>query len=248
MRTIKGVALGTYYAAGAEAAKATPNASAMRGLIYAIKDNRDPPNRPQPIAHAKHPAHPRAVMVDRNNAIEYVTAIVGAKHLRLARFLGGNPDEITLVPIPSSETTASAVETARFPTLRLCHALAGAGLGQVRVLAVQRRPVEPKTRGARRTVNEVLAGFVRTAAPVPRSGLLVIVDDNVQRGHSIAAMDRLLGSRLPTAAFAVGITDARPCNDACALRVFRVHEEERNGGTVALEVSPPVGSRADSRA
>ncbi len=44
MRTIRGLALGTYYAAGANAARQTPNASQMRGLVYAVKDNRDPPN------------------------------------------------------------------------------------------------------------------------------------------------------------------------------------------------------------
>ena len=49
MRRIRGVALGTYYAAGANAAKETPNASSMRGVVYAIKDNRDPPNPKQMI-------------------------------------------------------------------------------------------------------------------------------------------------------------------------------------------------------
>jgi len=47
MRTIRGLALGTYYAAGASAARETPNASAMRGLVYAVKDNREPPNPKQ---------------------------------------------------------------------------------------------------------------------------------------------------------------------------------------------------------
>ncbi len=64
MTTIRGVALGTYYAAGAHAAKATPNASAMRGLVYAVKDNRDPPNPKQLVAHPSHPS-PHPVAVDR---------------------------------------------------------------------------------------------------------------------------------------------------------------------------------------
>lgn len=46
MRTIKGAALGTYYAAGADAARSTPNASAMRGLVYAVKDNATRPTGP----------------------------------------------------------------------------------------------------------------------------------------------------------------------------------------------------------
>ena len=71
MRRIRGLALGTYYAKGAEAARATPNASQVRGLVYAVKDNRVPPNPKQPIQHRLHPIG-RPVQVDRTNAIEYV--------------------------------------------------------------------------------------------------------------------------------------------------------------------------------
>jgi hypothetical protein len=136
MRTIRGVALGTYYAAGANAAKATPSASAMHGLVYAVKDNRDPPNPKQLVAHPSHPS-PRPVAVDRTNAIEYVTAILGRRIANLTRFFGAHdPRAFTLVPVPSSEVTAATVETARFRTLRLCRALEGVGLGRVAVLAV----------------------------------------------------------------------------------------------------------------
>jgi GNAT superfamily N-acetyltransferase len=50
MRSIRGLALGTYDAKGADAARATPNASQVRGLVYAVKDNRVPPSPKQPIA------------------------------------------------------------------------------------------------------------------------------------------------------------------------------------------------------
>lgn len=102
MRTIRGVALGTYYAVGADAASATPNAAAMRGLIYAVKDNRTPPNRPQLIAHPRHPAG-APVLVDRRNAIEYITY-----RSRLAARFGARPDEITLVPVPSSSSAITS--------------------------------------------------------------------------------------------------------------------------------------------
>ena len=69
MRAIKGLALGTYYAKGASAAAQTPNSSAMRGLLYAVKDNRPKPNPPQSIAHHLHPAA-GPVKIDRTNAIE----------------------------------------------------------------------------------------------------------------------------------------------------------------------------------
>jgi hypothetical protein len=53
MRTIRGLALGTYYATGANAARETPNASQMRGLVYAVKDNRERPNAKQPVQHPR---------------------------------------------------------------------------------------------------------------------------------------------------------------------------------------------------
>lgn len=225
MRTIHGVALGTYYAAGAHAARATPNASGMRGLVYAVKDNRDPPNPKQFVAHPSHPS-PRPVAVDRTNAIEYVTAILGRRIANLAKFFGArDPRAIALVPVPSSEVTAVTVETARFPTLRLCRALEGVGLGRVAVLAVQREPVVAKTSGSRRTGEEILRGFVRTSMPVPRSDVVVLVDDNVQSGNSLAALDHLLGG-VSTAAFAVAVTDAEACKNALKPRRFTIDYDE----------------------
>lgn len=226
MRTIRGVALGTYYAAGANAAKTTPNASQMRGLVYAVKDNRDPPNPKQLVAHPLHPAR-RPVAVDRDNAIEYVTAMLARRVSRLASFFGATDARaIALVPVPSSEVTAKTIETARFRTLRLCRALAGVGLGTVVVLAVQREPVLAKTKGSRRTAAQVLEGFVRTSIPIPRSDVVVLVDDNVQSGNSLAALDRLLGASRPTWAFAVAVTDAHECKDALKTRAFRIEYDE----------------------
>jgi hypothetical protein len=226
MRTIRGVALGTYYAAGANAARLTKNASAMRGLVYAIKDNRDPPNSRQLVNHPRHPAG-RAVWVDRTNAIEYVTAIIAKRLANLAKFFRvDDPTKLTLVPVPSSEVTATTIETARFRTLRLCRALAGVGLGSVAILAVQRAPVVAKTKGHRRTAQEILDGFVRTSIPLPRSGTMVLVDDNVQSGSSIAALDRLLGASRPACAFAVAVTDATESEDAMAGRPFTVSYDE----------------------
>lgn len=174
-------------------------------------------------------------MVDHRNAIEYVTAIVARVRPRLATFFGAPPELITLVPVPSSQVTRSTIETARFPTLRLCRALAGVGLGSVRVLAVQRRPVAAKTTGNRRTADQILANLERTNVPLPRRGVLVLVDDNVQRGASLAAVDRLLGATSVVTAFAVAVTDSRERPDACAPRAFEVlYDPRRQPLEVAL--------------
>lgn len=234
MRSIRGFALGTYYAAGADAARKTPNAAHMRGLVYAVKDNRDPPNPKQLIHHPLHPAD-RAVLVDRTNAIEYVTAMLATRIAKLTKFFRANdPNTITLVPVPSSEVTFSTIESARFRTLRLCRALAGVGFGRVAVLAVQRKVVVAKTKGHRRSADQILDGLVRTTTPIPRGTTIVLVDDNVQSGASIAALDKLLGASRRTSAFAVAVTDSQPHADATKTRGFTISYDET---TESLDVT-----------
>src|SRR5688572_9091616 len=102
MRAIRGLALGTYYAKGAEAARTTPNSTPMRGLVYAVKNNRETPNKPQPVAHSRHPSSPRPVSVDRTNAIAYVAAIISRHLPRIRLRLGLDANDAVLVPVPSS--------------------------------------------------------------------------------------------------------------------------------------------------
>jgi hypothetical protein len=243
-RTIKGVALGTYYAVGAAAAEATPGSSAMRGLVYAVKNNRPTPNRPQAVDHPFHSA-PHAVRVDRDNAIPYVTAIVGRLRASLLSHFGvDDAGALTLVPVPSSTVTSATIETDRFPTLQLCRALAGAGLGTVALLAVQREPVEPRTKGNRRDVATTLANLIRTASPMPRHGSIVLVDDNVRTGASIVAVDMLLGATATTVAFAVAVTDRQACESALLPRRFTLaYEPDERSPSVDRSVSPPRARR-----
>jgi hypothetical protein len=220
----------------------------MRGLVYAVKNNREPPNPPQLVTHQFHPARD-AVRVDRNNAIPYVTAIVGRLRAHLLEHFGvDDPATITLVPVPSSSVTLATIETDRFPTLRLCRALAGAGLGTVTVLALQHRPAQPRTRGNRRLVGETLSNLTRTATPIPRGGTLVLVDDNVRSGASIVAVDKLLGATTATVAFAVAATDAQPCVDACRPRRFTLtYEPDLDEPNVVRNLFQPRGSGSRGR-
>ena len=121
---------------------------------------------------------------------------------------------------------ASTIETARFRTLRLCRALAGVGLGRVAVLAVQQERVVAKTKGHRRTADQIFEGLTRTATAIPRSTTVVLVDDNVQSGSSIAALDKLLGASRPTSAFAVAVTDSHPHVDSTKARRFTIAYDE----------------------
>jgi hypothetical protein len=54
----------------------------------------------------------------------------------------------------------------------------------------------------------------------------VLVDDNVQSGNSLAALDQLLGGSRPTSAFAVAVTDAHACKDALKPRTFTIAYDE----------------------
>jgi predicted amidophosphoribosyltransferase len=247
MQVIKGVALGTYFAKGAEAARDTPNSNAMRGLVYAVKDNREPPNPAQAVQHPLHPLA-RAIRVNRDNAIEYVTAMLAKRIAKLSKFWGADdPRAVALVPVPSSQVTVSTIHTARFRTLRLCNALAGVGLGTVSILAVQRKPIVSKTQqpqGTRRSVEQVLSGLTRTPVPIPRAQTIVLVDDNVQSGNSLVALDQLLDVARPTCAFAVAVTDSQPCSDALAFRTFSVSYEDKVRPLIARCEIDPIRSRS----
>jgi hypothetical protein len=63
----------------------------------------------------------------------------------------------------------------------------------------------------------------------------VFVDDNVQSGNSIAALDRLVGVTRPAFAFAVAATDATECEDAMKGRVFTV-SYDRNASPLGTVV------------
>ncbi len=221
MRVIKGLALGTYYAPRSTGGNSTPHASPMRGLLYAVKDNRTPPNARQPIAHPRHPSS-APVRVDRTNAIEYVAAIVTRYRAKIAAFFDAADAPITLVPVPSSDVTLDTIETARFPTLRLCRALAGAGLGDVRILAAQAGRLPPKHEGNDYTAVELRGNLRRTSTAAPRSGVIVYVEDNVHRGRSIIALDQLVGGPARVAVFTVALTDSAPRSDAYTPRKFSI--------------------------
>jgi hypothetical protein len=219
----------------------------MRGLVYAVKDNRQPPNPPQAVEHPFHPA-PDAIRIDRHNAIEYVATIAGAMRSHLLRYFDADDaSAVTLVPVPSSEVTLATQSTARFPTLRLCHALAAAGLGTVAVLALQRRAVEPRTRGNRRDLVESRDNLIRTASALPRAGTVVLVDDNVRSGASMAALDHLLGATRACAIFAVAVTDASPCADACRPRRFslRYQPSDLTTGVERILQQPVIRRRRE---
>lgn len=66
----------------------------------------------------------------------------------------------------------------------------------------------------------------------------MLVDDNVQSGASIAALDKLLGASRHTSAFAVAVTDSQPHTDATKTRGFTIAYDET---TDSLDVTCALG-------
>lgn len=239
MREIRGVALGTYYAKGSSEAKASPKASDMRGLVFAVKNNREPPNALQVIGHARHPATPPGLKVDRSNAIEYVAAIVN-RHLPLIRSrLGIQAGGAVLVPVPSSTVTKATLGSDRFPALKLALALEAIGLGECCPLAANVVPGGGKTAGTTKTIDSILENLLALRAPPPKKAI-VLIDDVVTTGADLAAMDVFLGCRPDTFALVVGLSDGAATRDATIPRSFVVtYDEEADPHQPTLKLRRP---------
>ncbi len=226
MRSIPGLTLTTYYAVGAAGGATTPNAPPVRGLTYAVKDNRNPPNPPQLIADPRHPGTPPGAMVDRNNAVTYVAEIV-ERHLKTIRkILGIEDDDAALVPIPSSAVVYATIRTARWPARKLALALQRVGLGMCRTLVVNKAPVSGKTSGGTQRTAEEILDNLRNVAPTPTDRPIILVDDTVTTGASVVAMDTVLGRPDKIQVFAVGLTDSIAVDDAFRRRRFSVDYDD----------------------
>lgn len=220
---IVGVAVGTYYATGAAAATKTPNAEAMRHLIWALKDNREPPIEAHLIAHPSHPRGP--TWVDRDSAPAYLGAIASHRRARILASLELDPERTLLIPVPSSEATSRTLRSCRWPARKLAYALQGAGLGKVVIAVVQRTRRVAKTAAKEpRTIAEIAAGFEPVGVrPV---GPLLLVDDVVTTGKSLLAMAQVLGRSRGVRAFVAGLTSANAVTDAYLPRRFEVEVAE----------------------
>jgi hypothetical protein len=237
MREIRGAAIGTYYAKGAHAAGKSSHASPMRGLVYAVKNNRPVPNPPQRISHARHPS-PVPMAVDRDNAVEYLEAIVRRHGRRIREYLGTAPSAL-LVPVPSSSVIAATLETDRFPAYKLARAYERAGLGQCAVLAVNRAAKPAKTTSGRRTADDLLANL-EIHAERPTGADLILIDDLVTSGASLAALDKLLGASGKVRAFCVAQTDSTACASAYDPRSYVVrYDPDAPSLEESLTISSP---------
>lgn len=220
---ILGVAVGTYFATRAKAADETPNAAAMRHLIWALKDNRNPPIEAHLIAHPRHPRGP--TWVDRGSAPAYLGAIASHRRAKILSSLDLDATRTVLVPVPSSVATSADLLSCRWPARELAYALQGAGLGKVAILVAQRaRRVSKTTAKSPRSIAEMAAGFM-TVGPKP-TGHVLLVDDVVTTGVSLLAMASALGRARDLRAFVAGLTSAVPVSDAYTPRRFEVEERD----------------------
>jgi predicted amidophosphoribosyltransferase len=164
-------------------------------------------------------------MVDRDNAVAYVAAIINRHLPRIRQRLGIATSNAVLVPVPSSTVVKETLESDRFPALKLARAYEAIGLGECVVAVMNRAVARGKTTGAKRTADEILANLVAVNR-VPDDRAIVLIDDLATSGASFAAMDRLLGTPAKICALAVGLTDRNATDDAYTPRSFVVSYNE----------------------
>ncbi len=223
MRSIPGLALGTYYAVNAEAARSSAHASSMRELVYLVKNNRVPPLTPRKIPH---PELKQTVSVE--DAPRYIADLMAPHFDEHAAILGLARDEnLKLVPIPSSSVTFDTIATDRWPAYKLAQELARKGLAPAVPAVVNQVPSKAKTTGHRRSPQVIGSGYNVWRQRRPETSVLFI-DDVLTHGDNLIAMDRALGCPNHVAVLVVALTDSLPVTDCFDVRRFRVEYNEQD--------------------
>lgn len=175
----------------------------------------------------------RIKVVDRNSALQAIEAMFRSRLQRIVSALGiAGLHQSTLVPVPSSKTTAATCvrpeHKSVWPSALLCNRLVGAGFGTVIqplvVFKSEQASISKMPSNGRPTTQarfETLATLSQPrVSPEPRYPV-ILVDDVVTWGSTTAAVAHLLESKgIPVnGAIVVGTTDSEPTTDALAMRV-----------------------------
>lgn len=187
--------LGTYYTKRSVSEGGVPlDCLQLQNLAYAVK-NKWPPGT-FAIQHPRLRKGPVTIS-DQQAACDYAAMV----HATIWKKSG----EMVLVPVPSSVVTECTIETARWGAYRLAKALAKHGFGTVMPLLVNRRPTNS---GQTRAAAEIRENLHILGRP-PTGGQIILVDDTVTRGNSIAVAREALGN--PDGyALVVGVTSNIP--------------------------------------
>lgn len=206
-RRIQALALGTYYKP--RAPTPGPDAGPMRGLVWWAKANRPSLDTVFQLHHQRHPRPPVRIGSPRE-AYDFFGDVVKHNFDRIRARMGID-EQVVLVPLPSSVTTPSTLDTARWPARRLAEALEARGIGRVRLALAHKAEVPEKhgPAGQDRKARDIARELVKVQEVDPWDRV-VLVDDLITWGSTVAAADYVLQPWPEAVALAVGFTDSRP--------------------------------------
>jgi hypothetical protein len=212
-RRFKVVGLGSYYKQGGSVQP--EGAAAMRSLAFLVK------NKWPSSTSIQHPEHPRQQPVFLNTpagACRYAAEIVAARWRDIWALLDLPPQQLTLVPVPSSVVTADTKDQTdvRWGARAFARELQAANLGTVQECVVNR---VAKESGKQPPASEVLANFAVLSRP---TGPVLYVDDVATRGNHLAAIDEALGRPALVGALAVAVTEMVETESALSGRLKQV--------------------------
>lgn len=211
MKAIRVLGPGTYYIP--RSPHAGLNASPMRGLFYLVKANRAEPGR-NFLNHPNHPSGAGRQLSTFEAGTKYAAELMGFMGGKeFPRWAGG---PLLLVPVPSSKTTATTMNTGNWPTLRLARELERLGVGTVFPAVVMKREMRSKLEGAEPRAEE-FAENLHVVRQVPAGARVVYVDDLCTWGNHLAGIDAVLTPHQESMALVVAFTDSETL-DAYMLR------------------------------
>ena len=185
-RELPAITLGTYYTT--RGGYSRPNDSTMRNYVYIAKDDYSISG--VTIEHPRHPKKKPRLIKTPVDAHEYFAEIIRAHKTRIYERLGidtGYP--ITLVPIPTSQTTRATLGAARWPGRDIATALEREGFGKVMpALAFKNARQSKHARGPSLKAHELYAELEVVEKP-DEDDTIVLIDDVITWGEHVAAAD-----------------------------------------------------------
>lgn len=210
---VPAITLGTYYTRRGSISR--PNDSQMRHFVYVAKD--DFSFNGVTIDHPRHPSGKAQFISTTPGAHEYFAETIAAHADRIRERLSIDLDyPVTLVPIPTSQTTRATLNAPRWPGRDLAYALERHGFGKTMLaLAFKNARQSKHAGGPSLKAHELFEDFEVLEAP-DEDDTIVLVDDVLTWGDHIAAADACFVN-----GNVVALAVATTCNgmvDACTPR------------------------------
>lgn len=203
-REVPAITLGTYYTTRGGHSRA--NDSTMRNYVYIAKD--DYSGSGVSIEHPRHPSGKARFIASPAEAHTYFAEIIAEHAARIRKRLQIDEDyPVTLIPVPTSQTTSATLDATRWPGRDLAYALERHGFGKTMLsLAFKKAHQAKHAGGGTLSAHELCAELELLEVP-DEDDTIVLIDDVITWGHHTAAADAKLRNG-NVVALAVATTDS----------------------------------------